>query len=76
MHPIKVFRVGLVVAALISPALRTHAIMPSYEGSPLPQAFVDRLSANPSAFQFKRALLAGTERASRAVPEAAGWLAG
>lgn len=41
-----------------------NAMAPSYEGAPLPQAFIDRLAENPNAFQFKRALLSVTERAA------------
>lgn len=40
------------------------AMPPSYEGSPLPQAYIDRLAVNPKAFQFQRALLSVTERAA------------
>lgn len=53
------------VLALVTADTRgAFATAPSYEGAQLPQAYLDRLAANPRAFQFQRALLATTERAA------------
>ncbi|MDQ0627135.1 M6 family metalloprotease domain-containing protein [Paraburkholderia graminis] len=44
-------------------SFNADATAPSYEGAPMPQAFLDRLASNPRAFQFNKALTNVTERA-------------